>query len=280
MLAKRDIPLAPYTSYGVGGPAEFFGEPSSIEESIELVRGAEQLGLKVRFLGLGTNLLVDDAGVSGLVICTRRLLGKEGEFILAGTALPGLLREMAEVGLSGLEPLTGIPGSVGGAVIMNAGTRFGSIQEVLHSVCVVDGGGISTVDGIKFGYRTSSLRGRFVVGVRLELREDSPGDVKERMADFLRSRKDVRGRSAGSVFKNPPEAPAGRLIEEAGLRGYVIGGASISEAHANWIVCRQGARAEHIARLIGLIRSRLPELSLELDVWSERDEFLELCGLR
>lgn len=277
-MARRRVLLSRYTSLQVGGRAEFFAEPTTVDQAVELVEDALKRGLRLRFLGGGTNLLVDDVGVKGLVISTRNLRGLEGLWAMAGTPLPALLRQLARKRLSGLECLSGIPGTIGGAAVGNAGTRFGTIGSRIEAVRVVRGGKVVEIKELRFDYRSSSLGDDLVLGVKLRLEEQDPERILKAMERARSQRNDPVGRSAGCIFRNPPTGPsAGELIEGAGFKGARVGGARVSRVHANWILCESGATAEDVARLIGRIRERLPQLSLEVKVWSDRDEFLELC---
>jgi UDP-N-acetylmuramate dehydrogenase len=284
MEFEEKTPLGPMTSFRVGGLARLFCRPRSADDVARAARRAAGEGVALRILGGGTNVLVADEGVSDLVArLDPEALGTartEDRMVRAGgaAATAGLVAMAANSGLSGLEPLAGLPGTVGGGLRMNAGAGGGAIGELVHSVTAV------TPDGrtvrlerseIEFGYRESSLAGLCVVEAELELASSDPKRVRSATRASMDERwsKQPRGvRSAGCVFKNPPGVPAGRLIDELGLKGESVGGASVSEVHANFIVARGGALAADVLGLIEMIRDRARrergiELELEIEVW-------------
>jgi UDP-N-acetylmuramate dehydrogenase len=285
-IVIRDFPLGKATTFGIGGPAQMLARPRSAAELGRLLAEAGAEGLRVRMLGGGSNLLVADEGVKGLVV---RLSGKAfaaleqrpgGLVAGAGTPLARLVREAAAAGLSGVESLAGIPGTVGGALIMNAGGKYGCIGDLVEEVQALspDGKPVSfTRQECGFGYRTSKLRGLVLTGCRLALTADEPKAVGERARRVLaekRRSQPLRIPSAGCVFKNPAGgAPAGQLIEELGFKGRRVGGAMVSELHANYIVNVGGARCSEVLELIDAIReaaakARGVELELEIEIWS------------
>ncbi len=277
--------LKKHTSLGIGGPADFFVMPSGPEDLVKLLNLVEEGGFPSRILGGGTNLLVADEGVRGIVI---RIAGTAGDCVrhgrritaAAGLPLTRLVQAAAENGLSGLEYAVGIPGTVGGAVAMNAGSRGGEIAGAVRRVRVFyPGSGVRDLSPTEcaFGYRSSRFRhdGGVVLEAEFELRPDRKETIRERMKGHLAWRKrslPLDFPSAGSVFKNPPGDHAGRLIEEAGLKGKRIGDAQISEKHANIIVNRGGARCGEVEKLIALAREKVRDefgitLELELEIW-------------
>lgn len=285
-IMERGLRLAGLTTFGIGGPAAMLGRPRSVEELGRLLSAAAAQGLAVRVLGAGSNVLVADEGVEGLVV---KMAGREFSQIryLPGgvecggaVTLPRLVREAAEAGLSGMECLAGIPGSIGGALAMNAGGRYGCMADAVRDVEVMDRHGVRSRLGREdagFSYRTSRLRGLVVTGCTLKLTPDNPDDVKSRTAAVLdekRKHQPLGAACAGCVFRNPAEGPpAGRLIEELGFKGQRVGGAAVSDRHANFIVNTGRATCGDVLELVDKIRvaalaGRGTVLDLELDVWS------------
>lgn len=284
-ICKQSVPLSAHTWYGLGGPARWFVTPRREEELAEVLRRCTRHEVAWRVLGHGANLLVRDAGFDGVVI---HLASHEWESVCldgplvtagAGADFPKLVKRTVEAGLGGLENLAGIPGSVGGIVRMNAGGKYGSIGTYVQRVRLASPDGRieeRTAERMGFAYRHTDV-GRAVV-TRVELRLE-PGDRDEIMQRFRRiwnekyaSQPTVSARSCGCIFKNPPGHSAGRLIDEQGLKGACVGGAEISPRHANFIVAREGARAQDVLDLIALARDKVRaatgiELELEVEVW-------------
>lgn len=248
--------LAAWTTLNVGGDARAIAVAYSGEQLAELAES----GL---VLGRGSNVLVSDSGYDGTVVINRfeRVI-TDGNVVTAGsgTRLGLLAKIAAERGLTGLECLSGIPGSVGGAVVMNAGAFGGEIADNLVYADILIGGRVKRIykSELGFGYRTSCVRGT-VIRAAFELSADEPRFIKSRMAEFARTRRRTqpRGKSAGSIFRNPQGVSVGRVLDEAGLKGYRIGGAVISVEHANIIVNTGGATALDVARLIAVMRDAL-----------------------
>jgi UDP-N-acetylmuramate dehydrogenase len=270
--------LARYTTIGLGGPAEVMAFPASAEQLVKVVNLVGELDFPVRVLGGGSNLLVSDDGVRGLVIHTgaMKISGfDEGGRLEAeaGVHFPGLVRAAVSRGLRGLEGGVGIPGSLGGVLAMNAGAYGFSIGEVVEQVTVVslDMGKIELArDQVDFRYRSSSFGENAIVAkCRLRLIEDDPEAVRVDMERQLEDRKTsqpVGVKSAGCIFKNPPGDSAGRIIDELGLKGLRIGGARVSEVHANFIVHDGDARTEDVFALIEEIQERVCQTtSIELE---------------
>ncbi|XXF76453.1 UDP-N-acetylmuramate dehydrogenase [Myxococcaceae bacterium GXIMD 01537] len=271
---KAGEPLAPLTSVRAGGAAEALVRPRSADALVAVLRLAREEGVPVTVLGGGANTLVGDGGVPGV---TLRLPGdlfpelaevgaEEGRLTLgAGSAIVRLCNLMRSHGLVGAEFLAGIPGTLGGAVSMNAGTKNGECFRVVEAVEVAtaDGVGWLTREQIPHGYRHSELPpGGVVTRVRFLLRKGDVAASKQVMDADLAYRKSTQPLSQpnfGSVFTNPPGNFAGRLIEGVGLKGHVIGGAQISPRHANWIVNLGGATARDILGLITLMQTRVRE---------------------
>jgi UDP-N-acetylmuramate dehydrogenase len=261
---SEDEPLASRTSFGIGGPADFFiesGRPEAIEAVIDACR---QRAIPYMLLGAGTNLLIADAGVEGLVVrVVSRDHHVEGTRIRAGAGLKmmRLARIAADSGLVGFEFAIGVPGTVGGAVYQNAGCWGKELREVLVDVCgYMPGTGRQTwsVADLKLDYRTSALRdgalkGAFVVDATIQLKRGDGEEAKRLMARLTRERNEtqpIKTKNCGSVFVNPKGDSAGRLVQAAGLKGTREGAAVISDLHGNFIVNEGGATAAQVARLI------------------------------
>lgn len=260
-------PLAKHTSYGVGGPADAFYEPADTADLVILLRALHDAGIDVIVIGAGTNLLVSDAGVRGAVVRIGEGFSEiriDGTEVVsgAGARLKALAEACADAGLTGLEFACGIPGSVGGAVAMNAGAWGGRIEDVLRSVVLAScDGRIEDVEpaDLKMAYRSSALRGsdRFVVEATFSLELGDTEEIRDRMAEFdqKRAARQPPGRTAGCVFKNPPGDRAGRLLDQAGARGLSEGGAQVSDVHANFVVNTGSAAASDIRRLVQKMQS-------------------------
>src|SRR2546428_1329906 len=261
---RRAEPLASRTSFGIGGPAEFFIEsanPKSIETALE---GCRMRGVPYLLLGAGTNRLIADAGVEGLVVrVVNREHEVEGINIRAGAGLKmmRLARIAADAGLRGFEFAIGVPGTVGGAIYENAGCWGKEIREVLVEVeGYVPGTGKQTWSpaALKLGYRTSALRdgalqGGLVLSATVHLARGDGEEARQMMAKLTRERNEtqpIKTKNCGSVFKNPPGDSAGRLVQAAGLKGAREGAAVISTLHGNFIVNEGGAKASDVLRLI------------------------------
>jgi len=258
---------------------------TDIDDLTGAVRWAEARGVPWRVLGNGSNLLVHDAGVRGLVLRlpkVRSVARTEGTTMVAeaGAGFPRLARAAADLGLAGIEFGAGIPGSVGGAIVMNAGWHQFEIGNVVSRVTYLEGDGSIVEydrDACRFGYRTSAFRGRrgVVLGAELALAPDDPAAVRERLARFAESRKANQPTelpSCGSVFLKPEGDFAGRLIEAAGLKGRRIGGIQVSEKHANFFVNLGGGTAADAIALVELVEQSVFEkfgvkLTREFEIW-------------
>jgi UDP-N-acetylmuramate dehydrogenase len=282
---RLDEPLSRHTTIGLGGPADVFARPTSIADMVKLFAIARSADLPVRILGAGSNLLIDDAGVRGMVIATGTL--EEVHFPGGGTVeagagahFPSLVRQTAARGLRGLEPGVGIPGSLGGILTMNAGAYQFSIGPLVREVEAVspERGRVVLRGGqIDFRYRASSFGENLVVArAKLELAPDDALAIKRDMNQHMRFRKETQPvgvKSAGCIFKNPEGDSAGRLIDRAGLKGFSVGGARVSEVHANFIVHEGRARTKDVLALIDAVRERVLRqtsilLETEVMTWS------------
>jgi UDP-N-acetylmuramate dehydrogenase len=280
-------PLSRHTTYATGGAAELLIVPASAEELARALEFCEAHGLPWRVLGAGSNLLVSDRGVAGVVFKLRGTLEElkaHGERVVAGAGLmlPRLVVAAAREGLSGLEYLAGIPGTVGGALAMNAGAHGHDIGGCVRSVTFWEtGAGVRQLgrEELGFAYRDSLLKHgrRVALGAEFELARGERGAIEGVMSELLARRKatqPIGERSAGCVFRNPPGAFAGALIERAGLKGTRLGGAEISTRHANFIVNTGGATAADIKALMELVRERVREtagveLAPEITIWDD-----------
>ena len=268
--ALLDEPLARHTSFKIGGPADVFVDARSSAEVQAALRATGAAGKPVFVLGWGSNLLVKDRGVRGLVM---RLAGDferveflDGGRVRAGAAVrvPQLVVMCAEKGLSGLEPIVGVPGTVGGALAMNAGTRDGEIGPFVVEIEAAD---LSECDvrrlpkkDLHFAYREGPLRGRVALGAVLQLKPGVKGDIMASVARYQQKRQQtqpIHTFNVGSTFKNPPGRFAAQMIEELGLKGHAVGGARVSPLHANFIENFAGAKAADVLALVDLIEERV-----------------------
>jgi UDP-N-acetylmuramate dehydrogenase len=276
---ERDHPLARHTSFNIGGPAEFFIET---RDPAELVEACIERGVPWLTLGAGTNLLVADAGVEGLVVrCVSREWKVEGRrvYAQAGLKMMRLARICADHDLTGFEWAIGVPGTVGGAVYQNAGCWGTELAEVFtEAEGLMPGRGRQTWprEDLDLGYRTSALRegalrGALITGARIELRPGDGAASRSQMARWTAERNQtqpIRTKNCGSVFKNPPGDSAGRMIEAVGLKGAREGAAQVSEQHANFILNLGGASADQVSRLIERVRCAVRE-RFEIDLETE-----------
>jgi UDP-N-acetylmuramate dehydrogenase len=278
-------PLAPFTTWRIGGPAELLAQAEDRDDVIAAVRWAVGASIPWRVLGNGSNLLVRDEGVRGLVLRVRKGLSRvavEGTRIRAqaGASFPAVANLAASHGLAGIEFGAGIPGTIGGAVVMNAGWHEHEIGNVIESVQVLSiDGNVETLsrEQCEFGYRKSALRGRWgvVLSAGLTLRRDDPAAVSARLESYAASRKASQPTelpSCGSVFLKPEGDFAGRLIEAAGLKGAREGDVEVSPKHANFFVNRgRGSAADVLAlveRVEGEVRRQFGvSLVREFEVW-------------
>ena len=257
-------PMAPFTSLQVGGPADVLVIPTDVEDVIRVIQGARAEGIPCVVLG-GTNVVVRDKGIRGIVMHLKHLTGIHEEnhqvvYAQAGVRLPLLMQFALGRNLSGMEWAAGIPGTVGGGVVMNAGTRLGEMKDVLGAVDIVNLRGHRVwVDAstMSFAYRKAILPKGIVVGARLQLTLSTREQIEAKTKAYLRYRRTTLPLSipnAGSVFKNPPGDSAGRLVEAAGLKGARVGDAEVSTMHANFIVNRGSATAAQLLALIRKVR--------------------------
>jgi len=284
-IVQRDFPLGKATTFGVGGHAAYFARARTEDQLREVLVRAEKAGLAIRAMGRGSNLLVRDEGVPGVVVQLDPAgFGKitvEEDLLRAGAAapLPKVVAEAARAGLAGIECLVGIPGSIGGAVRMNAGGARGDIGQTVERVKVMDSRGQAfhrERDDLLFGYRTSNIVARFILEVELRLMPDAPKAIAALMKKIWIARKNTQpmnAASAGCVFKNPRGLAAGMMIDQAGLKGTAVGGAAVSRKHANYIIVKdKAAKAADILALIELVQKAVKErfgvtLEPEIEIW-------------
>jgi UDP-N-acetylmuramate dehydrogenase len=273
--------LSRHTSLKVGGPADLFVIPADLADLQALLAMLAEKGIPRLVIGGGYNLLVLDGGFRGAVVSLRGLVGLEQLdgyriFAEAGVTTGALIRFAEDKGLTGLEFLSGIPGTVGGALCMNAGALGETILERVESLATIRGEEVTVTERTRLNYdyrRLTLAPGEIVISAKLKVAAASASEIEGRIAVFLAHRRNaqqVSYPSAGSFFKNPEGKQAWRLIDDAGLRGYRVGGAQVAEAHTNFLVNRGGARAADFIELCWIIKEKVKEMSgitLEEEVW-------------
>ena len=281
---KRAEALSKHTSFRIGGRADFFIEPEDNEDLKLLFKLAKKEKLRLLFIGSGSNILPKDGRIKKIVVHLSSgnftKLKFENNYCEAGSGvtLVKLIRLASSHGLTGLEFLTGIPGTVGGAVMMNAGAWGKEIADCLEEVSVMDYNGKVIKlkrDKIKFVYRSSGLEGYIILGAKFRLSKSALDKIKNRIDGYLKERRKTQGfvfPNAGSIFKNPPDNTAGRLIDLCGLKGSSAGGAIISEKHANFILNRNNAKASDVLKLMKLAKIKVKHnfninLEPEIEIW-------------
>ncbi|MBI4618112.1 MAG: UDP-N-acetylmuramate dehydrogenase [Planctomycetes bacterium] len=280
---RPDCPLGPQTTIRLGGVATALARPRNLDELVRVLKAANELGIEVRFLGAGSNLVVVTDRVPSLVIHTKRLdwiVREDGGVRCGGGAnLVSTIRRTVKWGLAGLEGLAGIPATVGGAVAMNAGGKYAEIAEFVRSVTLLSLDGTARDvpgDALGFRYRGADLGGAIVAEVRLALAEGVPYRLRKRFRSILAEKAASQPLSewtAGCVFKNPGCESAGRLIDRAGLKGSSVGGAAVSQVHANFIVNTGQGKAQDFVALAGKVQATVAsrfgvELEPEVVIWS------------
>ncbi len=283
-FVREGEPLSQHTWFHLGGPAEFFAEPASVDELAMLVSRCREEDVPIRLLGGGSNLLVREAGVPGVVVMLSAPAFSEiktaGTTVTAGggAKLNYVISTAVREGLAGLEPLVGIPGTLGGALHGNSGSHGGDVgQWTCQATVMTRTGEIFTRsrDDLVFAYRQSSLDELVILEAQFELEEDDPIQLTRRMQKqwiVKKASQPMAHQSAGCIFKNPRGMSAGSLIEQAGLKGTQVGGAEVSQTHANFIVAQQGATSQDVLELIELVQKGVAdrhgiELELEIQVW-------------
>ncbi len=261
---KYNEPMSKHTSFRIGGNAEVFAMPKSREELAGILKLSSQLGVKPAILGAGTNVLAPDAGIDGIVICLKDCMDGMEQLdenrirVMAGVTMTRAAVFAANLGLAGMEFAHGIPGTVGGGVYMNAGAYGGEMKDIVESVEIMDiSGNISTLskEEMRFSYRHSRLEdsGEIVISAVLRLSQGVSEEIKARMKELQAKRSASQPLdlpSAGSAFKRPAQGYAAALIDQAGLKGYQVGGAAISMKHAGFAVNLGGATAADVQNLL------------------------------
>ena len=265
-----DAPMRFHTTFRIGGPADLLFYPQNTEEVQKIIRMANEYGEAITLLGNGSNILVRDGGIRGLVIRFSHKMAavvREGTDLIIGAG--ALLRDAAaraqEYGLSGLEFACGIPGSIGGAIFMNAGAYDDEMKSVVVSVKTVTRNGelhLYSAEDLDFGYRHSIFHGcnEAICETRLHLHEDDKALILARMEDLNQrreSKQPLSYPSAGSTFKRPPGYFAGTLIDQTGLKGLTVGGAQVSQKHAGFVINIGNATADDVQQLISIVQKRV-----------------------
>jgi UDP-N-acetylmuramate dehydrogenase len=283
-IVETDYPLAKRTWYGLGGPADYFIRPKTIEQLKEVVKRCNENEIRIYVLGFGSNLLISDDGLRAAVIkleaepFSQIKYHKQEVTAGAGAELSKLVLKCVEKGLSGVEALTGIPGSVGGAVKMNAGGNFGDFGSVVESVTLMDKDGKifeKSKPELVFDYRQTNVSAKFILNARLKLNSADPEQIMRTVKEIWIHKKNsqpLNTKNSGCIFKNPQGASAGALIDRAGLKGLRIGGAVVSDKHANFIIAEEGCSSRDVTRLIEAVKQRVKEqfdveLELEIEIW-------------
>lgn len=279
---KTDEPMKKHTTFRIGGAAAFYVMPETAAQITGVTALCRQQGIPYYVLGNGSNLLVSDSGFDGVVIAMEKHWGDirwEGQLVTAGAgALLGTIaRQALERSLTGMEFAAGIPGTLGGAVVMNAGAYGCELKDILHSVTVLTADGEikrMTAADLALGYRTSCIPGRnyIVLAAQLELESGTESRIRGRMeelAGLRRARQPLDYPSAGSTFKRPEGYFAGKLIQEAGLKGYQIGGAQVSDKHSGFVVNKGDATAADVIKLCRYVQAEVENrfgVQLELEI--------------
>ena len=267
---RFEEPMKKHTALGVGGKAKYFAEVDSLYGLNLLTALAQRYRVKYKIIGNGTNVLVSDKGYDGVIICLKKLsdvfFKRDEVRAMAGANLDKLIKFAVDHRLTGLEALSGIPATVGGAVVMNAGAFGHNISDRITTVETLHNGKIKIYDkdDCKFGYRKSRFLGKkeTVVSASFKLDQGDREEINVRIKNYRELRKNVQpsGKSCGSVFKNPPKLSAGALVDKAGLKGYSVGGAKISERHGNFILTDSRATATDVYALINYIKEEINKI--------------------
>ena len=283
-IVEKNYPLGKSTWFGLGGNADYLIQPQNTDQLADVTKRCSENNIAVRVLGFGSNLLVQDKGVKGAVI---KLSGSDfagvefnGDILTAGAGaeLNKLVLDCVRKGLGGLETLAGIPGSIGGAVRMNAGGHFGDFGSAVESVTLMDSEGKifeRAKPELSFDYRSTNITAKFILGAKIKLYEADPQQLLKTVKEvwiYKKNTQPLNTRNAGCVFKNPRGMSAGAMIDSAGLKGTKIGGAVVSEKHANFIIAEDGCKSSDVIALIEKIRKKVKEkfdvqLELEIEIW-------------
>jgi UDP-N-acetylmuramate dehydrogenase len=283
-IVETDYPLAKRTWYGLGGAADYFIRPKTVEQLKDVVRRCTQNNIRVYAMGFGSNLLISDEGLRGAVIKLESEQFAQIEFdgvevtAWAGAELSKLVLTCVEKGLSGIEALTGIPGSVGGAVKMNAGGNFGDFGSAVETVTLMDNDGNifeKSKPELVFDYRRTNITAKFILSARLKLNESDSEQIMRTVKEiwiYKKNNQPLNTKNSGCIFRNPQGGSAGALIDRAGLKGLQIGGAVVSEKHANFIIAEKECTSSDVMKLIETIKEKVKEqfdveLELEVEIW-------------
>jgi UDP-N-acetylmuramate dehydrogenase len=283
-IVETNYPLARCTWYGLGGPADYFIRPETVEQLKEVVQRCNENKIAIYAMGFGSNLLISDDGLRAAVVkldaeeFARTQFEGEQLTAWAGAELNALTLACVKEGLSGVEALTGIPGSVGGAVKMNAGGSFGDIGAVAETVTLMDNEGNifeKSKPELVFDYRRTNIIAKFVLNAQLSLTRAEPEEIMRTVKEiwiYKKNSQPLNTKNSGCIFKNPRGVSAGALIDRAGLKGLQVGGASVSEKHANFIIAGKGCKSRDVMRLIEAVKERVQEqfgveLELEIEIW-------------
>jgi UDP-N-acetylmuramate dehydrogenase len=283
-LVAMDEPLGRFTTYAIGGPARFFAEPKNAGQVCLLIEKARRAEVPVYILGGGSNLLISDSGIRGLVLRMNRLRGiglENGKLhVGAGDSLSGLVKNAASMGIKGFGRFAGIPGLVGGMIRTNSGGRHGTLADVLHSVVLVNRYGEETVRKVgefEFGHRCSNLSDEIAVKLIFNVEWGDSAELNAERREIMNQKtasQPLSDRNAGCCFRNPAEGIyASKLIDECGLKGFGVGGAVVSDEHANFICNGDNATADDVLKLIGIVKDTVLsetgyELKQEIIYWS------------
>jgi len=286
-IVEINYPLAKRTWYGLGGPADYFLRPQTVEQLRQVVQRCNENNITIYVMGFGSNLLIGDDGLRAAVIkleadqFAQLKLDDEQITAWAGVELSKLVLTCVQKGLSGLEALTGIPGSMGGAVRMNAGGNFGDIGAVVETVTLMDSHGSvfeKSKPELMFDYRTTNINAKFILNALLKLTTADPEQIMRTVKEiwvYKKNSQPLNTINSGCIFKNPRGVSAGALIDRAGLKGQRIGGAVVSEKHANFIIAEKGCKSRDVMRLIDIVKQRVKEqfdieLELEIEIWDQQ----------
>ncbi len=283
-IVETDYPLGRQTWYGLGGAADYFIRPKTVEQLKEVMQRCNENSIPIYVMGFGSNLLIGDKGLRAAVVKLEAEQFTHAQFdggqLIAwtGAELNKLVLTCVQKGLSGIEALTGIPGSIGGAVKMNAGGNFGDIGAAVETVTLMDSEGKvfeKSKPELMFDYRRTNITAKFILSARLKLAAADPEQIMRTVKEiwiYKNNNQPLNTRNCGCIFKNPRGVSAGALVDRAGLKGLKIGGAIVSEKHANFIIAQKACKSRDVTRLIDAIKQRVKEqfgieLELEIEIW-------------
>jgi UDP-N-acetylmuramate dehydrogenase len=284
-ICKTGVPLGPLTWFKLGGPAEYFLEPTSEKQLARIVTRCRETDTPLRYLGMGANVLVPDEGVKGAVVrLTHEAFADfkfDGTYLVAGGGadLTKLVLAAVRQGLAGLEHIAGIPGTVGGGICMNCGGKYGELDSAVVSVRTIASDGEICErdhDDLGFAYRTCRLGQDCVVSARFKLRKTDPAELDRRFREIWMYKQNTQpplgAASIGCIFRNPEGQSAGQLIDRAGLKGLRLGSAYVSDRHANFVIADRGGLSADVRGLISLIQERVEQhcglrLEPEVKIW-------------